>query len=515
MPTASQLANAPLGNQAEYQRHRPETTVLYRIVEQNWPKLEALLASRDQGLPVYVREEFEGYLRCGRLEHGFMRVACEECREERLVAFSCKGRGFCPSCGAKRMVEGAALLADEILPDQPIRQWVISFPFQLRILLAWHPEWMTEVLGIVWRVLSQRLIRKAGRTQKTARTGAVTLIQRFGSALNLNIHFHILLLDGVYADNGHSKMRFYRVKAPTGQEVRELLEKIVNRVAKRLVKRGVLTRDDENSYLTLDEAEDDPLLQWMGASVNYRIAEGPHRGRKVFSLQTLPERAETKPETEQLAKLSGFSLHAGVMAEAHQTDKREHLCRYITRSAVSEKRLSITANGQVCYQLKTPYRDGTTFKVYDPLDFIARLAALVPKPRVNLTRYHGVFAPNSADRGLITPGKRGRGGLRPRTKEDGETDTPDQRRCRMTWAQGLKRVFRIDVETCDRCGGKTRVIACVKDATVIKAILAHLERKERQPGSDGAGDALGKTGGGELATGRAPPEEAVRYSLFD
>ena len=467
MPTASQLANAPLGNQAEYQRHRPETTVLYRIVEQNWPKLEALLASRDQGLPAYVREEFEGYLRCGRLEHGFMRVACEECREERLVAFSCKGRGFCPSCGAKRMVEGAALLADEILPDQPIRQWVISFPFQLRILLAWH------------------------------------------------IHFHILLLDGVYADNGHSKMRFYRVKAPTGQEVRELLEKIVNRVAKRLVKRGVLTRDDENSYLTLDEAEDDPLLQWMGASVNYRIAEGPHRGRKVFSLQTLPERAETKPETEQLAKLSGFSLHAGVMAEAHQTDKREHLCRYITRSAVSEKRLSITANGQVCYQLKTPYRDGTTFKVYDPLDFIARLAALVPKPRVNLTRYHGVFAPNSADRGLITPGKRGRGGLRPRTTEDGEADTPDQRRCRMTWAQGLKRVFRIDVETCDRCGGKTRVIACVKDAAVIKTILAHLERKERQPGSDGAGDALGKTGGGELATGRAPPEEAVRYSLFD
>ena len=93
----------------------------------NWPKLEALLTHRGQWLPAYVREEFEGYLRCGRLEHGFMRVACEECREERLVAFSCKGRGFCPSCGAKRMVEGAALLADEILPDQPIRQWVISF----------------------------------------------------------------------------------------------------------------------------------------------------------------------------------------------------------------------------------------------------------------------------------------------------------------------------------------------------------------------------------------------------
>lgn len=73
---------------SEYLRHRPEATVLYRIVEQNGPQLEALLASRDQRLPAYVREEFEGYLRCGRLEHGFMRVACEEYREEWLVVFS-------------------------------------------------------------------------------------------------------------------------------------------------------------------------------------------------------------------------------------------------------------------------------------------------------------------------------------------------------------------------------------------------------------------------------------------
>ena len=84
--------------------------------------------------------------------------------------------------------------------------------------------------------------------------------------------------------------------------------------------------------------------------------------------------------------VSGFSLHAGVAAKAHQRQKLERLARYISRPAVSERRLSLTPNGNVRYQLKTPYRDGTTHVIFQPLDFIARLAALVPKPRVNLTR---------------------------------------------------------------------------------------------------------------------------------
>lgn len=85
------------------------------------------------------------------------------------------------------------------------------------------------------------------------------------------------------------------------------------------------------------------------------------------------------------------SLHAGVMAEAHQRDKLERLCRYISRPAISEKRLALTANGQIRYELKTPYRNGTTHVIFEPLDFIAKLAALVPKPRVNLTRFHGLL----------------------------------------------------------------------------------------------------------------------------
>ncbi len=115
-----------------------------------------------------------------------MRVRCDECHFERLVAFSCKKRGFCPSCGARRMAETAALLSDEVFPDVPLRQWVISFPFPLRYLFAAHPQAMGKVLGIIYRAISTYLIHKAGLQLKDGATGAVTLIQRFGSALNLN-----------------------------------------------------------------------------------------------------------------------------------------------------------------------------------------------------------------------------------------------------------------------------------------------------------------------------------------
>ena len=116
-----------------------------------------------------MQREFEGYLQCGRLEHGFLRVRCDTCHAEHLVAFSCRRRGFCPSCGARRMAESAALLMDEVLPAQPMRQWVLSFPFQLRFLFASRPAIMGQVLGIVYRVIATHLIKKAWQTQSISR----------------------------------------------------------------------------------------------------------------------------------------------------------------------------------------------------------------------------------------------------------------------------------------------------------------------------------------------------------
>jgi len=462
---------------AVYVRHRPETTLLYQIVQEYWPEFQAELASHGRYLPAYVTKEFDEYLKCGRLEHGFLRVRCEACHDEKLVAFSCKRRGFCPSCGARRMADSAALLVDEILPFRPMRQWVLSVPFPLRFLFASQPAIMGKVLGIVYCAIATHLIRKAGYTKTTAHTGAVTLIQCFGGALNLNIHYHMLFLDGVYSAD-KSRVRFRWVKAPTNSELTHLTHIIAHRVARYLERQGLLERDAGHTYLTADGVDEDPespMNQLLGSSITYRIAVGPQQGRKVFTLQTLPEVGSDNPFSNSIGETAGFSLHAGVATKANERAKLERLCRYITRPAVSTKRLSLTRNGQVRYELKTPWRNGTTHVIFEPLDFISRLVSLVPKPRVNLTRFHGVFAPNSRYRALVTPAKRGRG-KKVKAPNEVQDQTSAEKRASMTWAKRLKRVFDIDIETCSECGGDVRIIACIEDPVVIQKILDHVDQ---------------------------------------
>jgi len=157
----------------------------------------------------------------------------------------------------------------------------------------------------------------------------------------------------------------------------------------------------------------------------------------VFTLKTLPSCDPEDLFGDTVGKVSGFSLHAGVAAKAYERQKLERLCRYISRPAVSEKRLSLTAQGKVRYHLKTPYKDGTTHVIFEPLDFIARMAALMPKPRMNLTRFHGVFAPNSKYRALVTPGKRGKCNKSTATGET-QDQIPIERRTAMTCTPGHK-----------------------------------------------------------------------------
>ena len=416
-----------------YSRHRPESTLLYGLIAEHYPKFRDRRAAEERPLPRYVEDEFEAYLKCGVLEHGFLRVKCDSCQAEKLVAFSCKRRGFCPSCGARRMAETAALLVDDVLPQQPVRQWVLSLPFALRYLLATRPEVVTQVLGIVYRAISGHLIRKSGLTRASAVTGAVTLIQRFGSALNLNVHFHLLVLDGVYRREGEGRLRFVPAPAPGMAELQGLVQRIAERIGRSLERSGLMTRDIENAYLAFDPSEEAPINGLLGASITYRIATGPREGQKVFTLQTLP--AEPDGPRGEAAESSGFSLHAGIAAKASQRDKLEHLARYVARPPVATERLSLTEGGLVRCALKTPYRDGTTHVILEPEDFMARLAALVPKPRRHLTRYHGVFAPASPDRSRVVPGTR-LAAASPANK-CGEASAAHRQRS-MTWAQRLK-----------------------------------------------------------------------------
>jgi len=227
-PGASSAAPAPQTAASTYARRASERTPLYALVQAHYPDLIARLAVEDRSLPEYVREEFEAFLRCGVLDHGFLRVVCEQCHAERLLAFSCRKRGFCPSCAARRMAESARHLAKKVFGPRPVRQWVLSFPVSMRFLFSSRPEAIGPVLGIVHRVIAGWLADQAGGDCASAQFGAVTQIQRFGSTLNLNVHFHMLMLDGLYEPVAAQpdKPRLHRARAPTFAQLTHLTGKI-------------------------------------------------------------------------------------------------------------------------------------------------------------------------------------------------------------------------------------------------------------------------------------------------
>jgi hypothetical protein len=194
------LRSAPAGHTAalSHDRRRPEDTTLYQVVQEQFETFLAQVeAKTGTGLPEFVKDEFEAYLECGILAHGFLRVRCAGCAHEKLVAFFLQAARFLPV--VRRAAHGgqsAAHLVDHVIPGVPVRQWVLSFPIALRILFAAHPDLLAPVLRIIDRVIAGFLLKQAGLKRCAADTGAVTLIQRFGSAANLNIHLHCLLLDG-------------------------------------------------------------------------------------------------------------------------------------------------------------------------------------------------------------------------------------------------------------------------------------------------------------------------------
>ena len=374
------------------------------------------------------------------------------------------------------MAESGAHLVDNVLPQAPYRQWVLSFPWPLRMLFAARPQWLTRVLGVVTRALSGALLKRAGVLHfDGARTGMVTFIQRFGSKLNLNVHLHVLALDGAYTFE-HGKARFHRAPAPRPGELGALLSTLITRVTRTLVRAGVLVAEAEQPYLDLEM--DSPYEQLAGAAIRYVTATGPQAGRATMRLQNpllavQPSGARAKPFT---AGRDGFSLNCAVACEVNERAKLERLCRYMARGPIAQERLSVDGDGLVVLELKRAFSDGTTHVLFEPHDFIARLAALVPRPKAHLVRYHGLLAPNARERAGIV--------ARPKAaSKAGGADGTAANVCTtpMSWMARLKRVFAVDLSRCPNCGGQLQVIALITDAGVISRILEHMGLERARP----------------------------------
>ena len=208
-----------------YERRRPELTALHIVVREH---LETFLATvreeRGKDLPRYVEQELRRYIRCGIPAHGFLRVGCKRCGQEILVAYSCKCRGACPSCSARRMWDATCHLCDQILPDTAMRQWVLTAPYEVRRVMALRPDALTACHRFFVTEIARW--QKASSTLAGAETGSVTFVQRFHSALGSFVHFHVVCPDGVFTRDASGVVSFHVGRAPSREEIASVAERV-------------------------------------------------------------------------------------------------------------------------------------------------------------------------------------------------------------------------------------------------------------------------------------------------
>jgi hypothetical protein len=450
------------------------------------------------------------------------------------------------------MADTAALLVDRVLPHVPVRQWVLTLPYPLRYRCAWDARLTTEVLRAFLRSLFADQRRRARRRFGIPRghNGSVTFIQRFGSALNLTPHFHVLVLDGVYPGPSHDLGSFVPLPPPETEDVARVLAGTARRMLRIVDRRGL--DPDEDSL-----ASDEPLLALLtAASIRSRIATGPEARE---SWRRLGDQVEPTDHEEggvesdarippRCVREGGMSLHADVAVPGSDRRRLERLCRYVARPPLAMDRLEAMADGRLAYRLKTRWRDGTTHVVMERHELLQRLAPLIPPPRAHQVRYHGVLAPCASGRDRVVPSMTGWTvgfremsgrpdrpcpaevepvvgrfpvfpGNHDRTTSSiemaGETSmfAPDQEpadwtgatrpsppryeelvpKRRIPWAKLLQRVFEVDALRCPRCGGRMRVLAAITDPMVAARILRCLALPSRAPPLAIYGDGAGYT----------------------
>ena len=440
---------------ATYRRRQPERTVLYRTVQMHlatW--LELAQDESGRSAPAHVEREFRRYLECGILAHGFARARCEDCGHDFLIAFSCKGRGVCPSCNTRRMVETAAHLADHVLPGLPVRQWVLSVPKRLRYFLQTDPAVQNLALHIFLSAVEQGLRTACPAAGNKARIGAVAFIHRFGALLNPHVHFHCVVVDGVFeaATEACESVRFHETPALSSEQLADIQRNIRRRLLRALTRRGLLETDAAEEMAAWD-----------------------HGG--------------------------GFSLNASVRIEAADRSGLERLLRYCARPVFALERLRQIDPEHLVYESIKPGPGGSVSLLLTPLELIERLAALIPPPRRHRHRYYGVLAPNAPLRESVTamvaekvdatlpaamteavhapePGVSDR----KQNSPDEEADEPAHRKAaRYVWALLLARIYEVLPLVCPKCGGEMRIIAFINDGPVIREILSHLGEPTSAP----------------------------------
>ena len=409
------------------------------------------------------------------------------------------------------MAEHAAHWVDHVIPHVPTRQWtpqasrkdrrerceraerqarqvlepapggereasregVLTVPWGRRWLLARNPALLKGVHRIAMRIVERWYARQANATQE-GKAGSVTVVQRFGSDIRLNLHFHSIFLDGVYCKKANGALKF-RPVVPHTEDVERLVVSIAESCEKWLMKQG---------YGAEDEAieEDDAQAVIQAAALAGQAALGTRAGKRARRIQVLGGREMTLPP--RCASFEGYNLHAGVGIQAGNRPGLEQLCRYILRPPLAKSRLARQADGSLAMTLKRKWSDGTTGIVFSPMEFVERLVAIIPPPKAHQILYRGVLAGNSALRKEVVP--------RPRTEPAEEATERRSKRLtrqprihweteRPSWFDLLQRVFGVDGFQCPMCGGRLELRCIVESSVSASKILKGLHKATGPP----------------------------------
>ena len=409
-----------------YQPRVPQATPLYRLVASHYADVRDAWEERFEAHYGFWRGAAEkavgAYLDCGILDHGFARVRCGGCHAEYLVAFSCKGRGLCPSCAAKRAAALAPFLREQVLAEVGHAQWVFSIPKILRPYFLYHRRLLGRLCRAAYET-ARAMIGAASPGGDRLVPGMIAVVQTFGDELNWHPHVHALVTRGGW--------------------------------------------DGSEEWAPV------PFIDAEAAALLFR--------HKVFALLKR-ERLLSDERTRLLLswRHSGFSVHTSVTVPPGDADGLERLARYLLRPPVSLERLHLDEQARTIAYARRPGHGSLlppSAAPRDPDEFLARIIMHIPEPRLHVIRSYGAYssvvrarqrrAREAATAGVTSPHAA-------QTARAAPAPDPDMRTLRHRWAELIRRIYEVDPLACPRCGGPMRIIAFITQPKVIHTILAHL-----------------------------------------
>ena len=332
-------------------------------------------------------------------------------------------------------------LMTNVLPEAPVRQWVLAPPFELAPLLAVRSEVLSFLIRTFVSAVSEQM-KQAASNPSAAHTGAIVVVQRFTKTLSLFPHLHVIFLDGVYVEQEDGEVVFEEIVPPSEHDLLQIAKVVFQKTEKFLQKKGFLEEPQEDELSDQDK-------WWLRAT------------KEPSMLRAGPPEARRQAHG---VKFGGFSMHAGVRIKAKNREGREKLVAYASRPPFCENQLRVIDDERVRLHLRSKTKAGQTFVDFHPVQLLRRLAWLIPPPRKNATRYYGVFAPTHKLRKKVVPRKVE---LTVITGSDAAAPAP----YRAQWAALLKRVYDVDSQLCPTCGEKLRPIGAVERHEDAKLLL--------------------------------------------